>query len=127
MKLIRELRRNAAATGRLRPKYSILTRVLGLLAAGLGTAGMYYASRILGALLGLPMDHSAPVQPSLFLWIIGVLISVPVVYYAAMVFVGGLFAVFMVLLRNFTPVEARNYALLSQYPDHWFQSGNPKT
>ncbi len=76
------------------------------------------------AAFGLPMGR-APMEGlrlQFLGWFAVTLVSVPTLFYAGMVIVGGLFAVAMLALGRFTLPEARAFALYAQPPERWLAS-----
>jgi hypothetical protein len=70
---------------------------------------------------GLPMGR-APIEGlrlQFLGWVAVTLVSIPALFYAGMVTVGGLFAIFMLALGKLSVQEARRFALFAQPPERW--------
>jgi hypothetical protein len=76
------------------------------------------------AAFGLPMGQTSMegIRLQFLGWIAVTLVSIPTLFYAGMVIVGSLFAVFMFLLGKFSAPEAWAFALFAQPPVRWLQS-----
>ena len=70
---------------------------------------------------GLPMGRASleGVRLQFLAWIAVTLVSIPALFYAGMVMVGGLFAGLMLLLGKLSTEEARSFALFAQPPQRW--------
>lgn len=75
------------------------------------------------AAFGLPMGTAVleGIRLQFLGWIAVTLVSIPTLFYAAMVLVGSLFALCMLLLGRFSMQEARAFALYAQPPERWLE------
>jgi len=123
MGILRRIGRSIGNTSKLQRKYYLLTTSLGWLVVIIGALLivllMYKTRLAFGLPLGSASLEGRRIQ---FLGWIGVtLISIPVIFYASMVFVAGAFGLVMVLRGKFTMAEAGAYALYGEFPQYWYR------
>lgn len=104
-------------TGTPRRLYLVLSWLM--VAAGcVLIASLMFKTR---AAFGLPMGRASleGLRLQFLGWIAVTLVSIPALFYAGMVIVGGLFAGLMLLLGRLSVEEARCFALYAQPPERW--------
>nr|AAP32752.1 unknown [uncultured bacterium] len=122
MNFFRELVQNASATYQLQPRYYWLTTLVGFAIVAVGLLFLFAAGSALAEALHLPMDTPAKLDPRGKWWMAGLLLAIPVCFYASTLLVAGAFALVMVALGKFSLNDAFYYATRSRYPASWFRS-----
>ncbi len=119
-----EILANARATSSLKPKFYWATSVVGILAAAIGIALMYYAAFALADALGIQPNERPGDTPRGLVWIVLFFAAIPLSFAAAAIPVAWLCGHVFVRIGYMAPKDVKYYALRGRYPNHWFQGGD---
>ena len=108
---------------KLQERYRLLVTRLGWVTVAISCLALVFVMYHTRLMFGLPLEGGSleGLRLRMVLWIVVVVVLVPFVFFAGMVFMNGLFGLLMFTLGRMTWAEFAAFSWRAEYPASWYE------